>query len=62
MAGPQVAAALLIFSQIFKKPLKEVSQVYYGISGSFDDPAIESITADEFATSSLMAGCFSEEN
>ena len=61
VAGPQVAAALLIFSQIFKKPLKEVSQVYYGVSGSFDDPAIDSITADEFATSSLMAGCFSEE-
>ncbi len=61
VAGPQVAAALLIFSQIFKKPLKEVSQVYYGISGSFDDPAIESITAEAFATSSLMAGCFAEE-
>ncbi len=38
-----------------------MSQVYYGISGSFDDPAIESITAEAFATSSLMAGCFAEE-
>ena len=40
VAGPQVAAALLIFSQIFKKPLQEVTQVYYGIGGSFDEPII----------------------
>ena len=52
---------MLIFSKIFKKPLKDVSQVYYGISGSFDEPEIESITAEEFATSTLMAGCFTEE-
>ncbi len=61
VAGPQVAAALLIFSQIFKKPLQEVSQVYYGISGSFDEPVIETITAEDFAASGLMAGCINEQ-
>jgi len=61
VAGPQVAAALLIFSQIFKKPLKEVSQVYYGISGSFDEPDIKSMTAADFAASGLRAGCITEE-
>jgi uncharacterized protein (TIGR02099 family) len=57
MAGPQVAAALLIFSQIFKKPLQEVSQIYYGISGSFDEPVIDTITAEQFAASGVVAGC-----
>ncbi len=59
-AGPQVAAALLIFSQIFKKPLREVSQVYYGISGSWDDPKIETSDADFFAASGKMAGCIAD--
>jgi uncharacterized protein (TIGR02099 family) len=62
VAGPQVAAALLIFSQIFKKPLKEVSQIYYGISGSFDEPDIETIDAAEFAASGLRSGCITEES
>jgi uncharacterized protein YhdP len=60
VAGPQVAAALLIFSRIFKKPLQEVSQVYYGIGGTFDEPLIETITAEQFAASGLMAGCIDE--
>jgi uncharacterized protein YhdP len=57
VAGPQVAAALLIFSQIFKKPLQEMSQVYYGIDGSWDDPLIESKDAAGFASSVELAGC-----
>ena len=56
-AGPQVAAALLIFSQIFKKPLREVSQVYYAISGSWDGPTIENSDAEVFAASGEVAGC-----
>ena len=61
VAGPQVAAALLIFSQIFKKPLKEVSQIYYGVSGSFDEPDIATITAADFAANGLRAGCIPQE-
>jgi len=61
VAGPQVAAALLIFSQIFKKPLQEVSQVYYGISGSWDEPLIETTTAEIFALSGAMTGCIDED-
>ncbi len=59
-AGPQVAAALLIFSRIFKKPLREMSQVYYGISGSWDGPAIETSNAEVFAASGEMAGCITD--
>ena len=57
VAGPQVAAALLIFSQIFKKPLQEMGQVYYDIHGSWQEPAIESSDAQTFAATSAMAGC-----
>ena len=57
VAGPQVAAALLIFSQIFKKPLQEVGQVYYGISGSWDEPEVESADSDAFVASGELAGC-----
>jgi uncharacterized protein YhdP len=57
VAGPQVAAALLIFSQIFKKPLQEVGQVYYAIDGPWDNPEIESTGAADFASRAEMAGC-----
>ena len=60
VAGPQVAAALLIFSQIFKKPLQEVSQVYYEIGGSFDEPVINSSTAEAFAQKGAAMGCIGE--
>ena len=57
VAGPQIAAALLIFSQIFKKPLQEMGQVYYAINGPWDDPLIESTGAADFASSAETAGC-----
>ncbi len=57
VAGPQVAAALLIFSQIFKKPLQEVGQVYYVIDGPWDDPVIESTGGADFASRAELAGC-----
>jgi uncharacterized protein (TIGR02099 family) len=62
VAGPQVAAALLIFSQIFKKPLQEATQIYYGIGGTFDEPDIETITPEIFALSGAMAGCITEDD
>ena len=57
VAGPQVAAALLVFSQIFKKPLQEVGQVYYRIGGSWDEPVIDGADAASFAEHGVMAGC-----
>ena len=57
LAGPQVAAALLIFSQIFKKPLQEMGQVYYAIDGSWDDPSIDVAGEARFASDSSLAGC-----
>jgi uncharacterized protein YhdP len=57
LGGPQVAAALLVFSQIFKKPLKDVGQVYYSVKGSWDAPAIDNLSLDQFANTSSLAGC-----
>ena len=57
VAGPQAAVALLLFSQIFKDPLEEVGQVFYNMSGSFDEPLIESTNADTFAANGQLSGC-----
>ena len=60
VGGPPGAAAMLIFSQIFKKPLQSVGQVYYGISGPWEEPAIDSIDSDAFVRYGELAGCLSE--
>ncbi len=57
VAGPQVAAALFIFSQIFKKPLQEMGQIYYGIDGSWDDPVIDVAEPERILRTSELAGC-----
>ncbi|MEE4161467.1 MAG: YhdP family protein [Woeseiaceae bacterium] len=59
-AGPQVAVAVLIFSQIFKKPLQGMTQLYYSIDGSWDAPAIDEANAERFAEVGRRAGCVSE--
>jgi uncharacterized protein (TIGR02099 family) len=60
IAGPQVAAALLIFSQIFKKPLQDMGQVYYTIDGSWDEPTVDSTNAQNFAERGRNAGCIAK--
>ncbi len=60
LVGPQVAAALLVFSQIFKKPLQEMGQVYYSIDGSWDEPLVDSADAAAFAQRGRLAGCIAE--
>lgn len=43
--GPAVGAALLLFSQVFKEPLKGMTRGYYRITGSWDDPVVERVDA-----------------
>ena len=57
VAGPQVGAALLLFSQIFKKPLQGMTEVYYQINGSWDEPSIDRTDAARFVATSDLAGC-----
>ena len=45
--GPAIGAALLLFSKIFKEPLKGATRGYYRITGSWDDPQVKRIDAQE---------------
>ncbi|MGH8176043.1 MAG: YhdP family protein [Steroidobacter sp.] len=45
--GPAVGAALLLFSQVFKEPLKGITRGYYRITGPWDNPIVERIDASE---------------
>lgn len=45
--GPAVGAVMLLFSQIFKEPLKGVARAYYRITGPWEDPTVKKIEAQE---------------
>ncbi len=51
--GPAVGAALLLFSRIFKEPLKGATRGYYRITGSWDDPQVKRIDAQEMKDTQL---------
>lgn len=57
IGGPQVAAALFVFSQIFRKPLKDVGQAYYSVDGSWDEPIIDRADSQRFVETSSLASC-----
>jgi uncharacterized protein (TIGR02099 family) len=55
--GPAIGAALLLFSQVFKEPLKGITRGYYRITGSWDEPVVERVEAaaiKEASTSHLL--------
>ena len=62
VAGPPAAAALLIFSQVFKKPLQEMSQIYYNIQGPFADPLVNNSDASIFSSMSEGFMCTQAQN
>ena len=47
--GPLPAAAVLLFTQVFKQPLKGLTRGYYRITGSWDNPTVERIKGAEAA-------------
>ena len=56
--GPAIGAALLLFSQVFKEPLKGITRGYYRITGSWDEPVVERVeaaTIKEASTGSLLS-------
>ncbi len=57
MGGPQVAAALLLVSRIFKRPLQDIGQAYYQINGSWDEPRIERTNVERFYATGQLADC-----
>jgi uncharacterized protein YhdP len=45
--GPAIGAALLLFSQVFKEPLKGITRGYYRITGPWDNPMVERVDASD---------------
>lgn len=55
-AGPAVGAAILLFSQVFKEPLKGITRGYYRITGPWDNPVVERVDAAEAKSNSSLSG------
>ncbi len=55
LAGPQVGAALLLFSEIFREPLTGVGRVSYCVTGSWSEPVVERLTDEELQQNRLCA-------
>jgi uncharacterized protein YhdP len=55
LGGPAVAAALLIFTRVFKEPLKGLGRVSYCVSGSWQEPSVERLTAEQLGKGQICA-------
>jgi uncharacterized protein YhdP len=54
-AGPVVGGAVLLFTQVFKQPLKGLARGYYRITGSWDNPTVERIKSADAAAAAAEA-------
>ncbi|HMB73639.1 MAG TPA: AsmA-like C-terminal region-containing protein, partial [Gammaproteobacteria bacterium] len=55
LAGPGVGAVLLIFTRIFKEPLKGIGRASYCITGGWDDPVVERLTEEQLEAEEICA-------
>jgi uncharacterized protein YhdP len=55
LGGPGVAAALLIFTRIFKEPLRGIGQASYCIKGPWEEPTVERLSAEQIQRNALCA-------
>jgi uncharacterized protein (TIGR02099 family) len=55
VGGPVGFAAVLLFQQVFKQPLKGLARGYYRITGSWDNPAVERIKSADAAAATAEA-------
>lgn len=55
LGGPQVAAALLIFTRIFKKPLQGIGRASYCVTGTWGEPVVERLTPEALGRGALCA-------
>jgi uncharacterized protein YhdP len=54
-AGPVIGGAVLIFTQVFKQPLKGLARGYYRITGNWDNPTVERIKSPDAAGATAEA-------
>ncbi len=47
VGGPVLGGAVLLISQLFRKPLSSLGESYYRIAGNWDKPQIEKVQKDE---------------
>jgi len=47
VAGPAGGAAMLLFSQIFRKPLSQLGESYHRVTGSWEDPEVKQLQGSE---------------
>jgi len=59
IAGPAVGITTLLLTQIFKKPLSSVGEIYYTIAGSFEDPVFSRVERSKLDTTAF-ADCLAE--
>jgi uncharacterized protein (TIGR02099 family) len=45
--GPAIGAAMLLFSQIFKEPLKGIARGYYRITGPWENPIVQRLESSD---------------
>jgi len=55
VGGPVLGAAVLVFTQVFKQPLKGLARGYYRITGSWDNPTVERIKSADAAAATAEA-------
>jgi uncharacterized protein (TIGR02099 family) len=55
VGGPVLGAAVLVFTQVFKQPLKGLARGYYRITGSWDNPIVERIKSADAAAATAEA-------
>jgi uncharacterized protein (TIGR02099 family) len=54
-AGPIVGGAALLFTQLFKQPLRGLVRGYYRITGTWDNPTVERIKSADAPTAAVEA-------
>jgi uncharacterized protein YhdP len=54
-AGPVIGGAVLLFTQVFKQPLKGLARGYYRITGNWDNPTVERIKSADAAAATAEA-------
>ncbi len=55
IGGPPLAAALLIFSKIFKKPLSGIGRASYCVTGTWQEPMVERLTDEQMEKGPMCA-------
>ena len=56
LGGGGVGAALLIFTQIFKEPLKGIGRASYCLTGTWDEPVVQQLLPEDLEEGRLCAG------